>query len=551
MSANSDKDENEILLAKVKSFHSICLEGNYKQKLNNVICTKNYDAMRQILEKQLRFSTGGIRSNMAYGLENINEITINLITTAVVSYIKIKKKPKKAYLGYDGRQNSLFYAAIVCQIMHANQIIVYLAPKPVISPFVPTAVLKLEADIGIMITASHNDKTYNGMKMWLSDGYQINNPHDTKILELLQKHKITSIDYFGYEINNNSVATFSIKDIKNTEQYDFDDLLHHYSLSLCKDLIEPKNINNHDDNKKILFSPMFGASKQFLENALSCYNLEDVMVCYEPHCVICPDFGGCKYPNPELEENFSELIDYANKNKINYIIMTDPDGDRFSLAQNINSKWKIYDADEIAAIFAYFYMLYYDKKDLVFINTFYCNDLLNQIADDEKIEHYKTETGFKNIAQNIKEIREQKSDKVFFCYEDALGFLHMNGTEKDGIASTVIITKLINEGKCMHEILQLVYETYGRFSACKRRYRVENTTKKMSDIAQILKHSDYKKSKNKIEVRIESNAKVIFRASETEPMIKLYAHSKGLCYEELKRKIEDFIAKLHIDNEKQ
>ncbi|KAM0673011.1 hypothetical protein GVAV_003502 [Gurleya vavrai] len=230
--------------------------------------------------------------------------------------------------------------------------------------------------------------------------------------------------------------------------------------------------------------------------------------------------------------------------------MTDPDGDRFAFAEKICEKWKIYDADEIAAIFVDHFLRNFKHEDLVFINTFYCNKLIEKIAENKKINFFQTETGFKNISRLIHKIRTKHENKIFLAYEDSLGFLLGNGTEKDGIASIVFMSEIISELEKVHKILDFTYEKYGLHLNYKFQIRVSNIELAYKIVKEILEESKIKHidDNKKILCDLRNDYSFIVRASGTESMIKIYTSSTKLDYDKLKEYATAKVKDLFYDN---
>ncbi|KAM0687967.1 hypothetical protein COBT_000787 [Conglomerata obtusa] len=552
-----EKNDIKKLRVKAEKYMDVCNNCSTKEHISELLQSENYDELSEFFSGKLRLSTGGVRAMMKDGLSFMNEVTVNIIATTLASYfreiqhiISIYKRNEheknKIFIGFDGRYNSSYFAMVASKVFHELNFDVFITPRPVISPLVPFAVRYMEMDLGVMVTASHNSKEYNGLKIWLATGYQISDPYDKELEILLEDMNITKIDndkkMFYLENTQEDYHSINIQELSFTKKYDFNDLIKKYTNSICNVWTYGKSECKGEITSKILFSSLCGPSKIFMEQCVINCDFKRQIEFFPSHCVIDPNFNGIVHPNPELHENYDELITFADQNNIEYIFLADPDGDRFGLAQKFNERWKIYDADEIAAIFAYFFVSVLGKDNLYFINTHYCNPLLEKIARDEGITYYKTETGFKNISKKIYEIRESVPDAKIFAYEDALGFLIGNGTEKDGVASAILMMKIIEHEEKIYKFLHLIYQIYGQIVTYKQRIRVENTSNTLVKLVECLIKNDisYDKNDKRIICNIGDDINFCIRASGTEEMIKIYANSSHKTYEELKKYVDDF-----------
>ncbi|EOB12664.1 Phosphoglucomutase-2 [Nosema bombycis CQ1] len=490
---------------------------NLKEQYNKL--TKNKDKFNLDLEKygdkivtqRLKFTTGGMRGLMREGFNGINEVTCNILCTALA------KRFNSVTIGYDSRNKSSNFGMIASKIFrkHGKSASVF---DHMATPSLSHLIGVLGTDIGLMITASHNPKEYNGFKVYDKNGCQITSPLDEEIASQLLNNEITDLTDTNPPCDNKSVMSR-------------DEAVSHY----IKNLFRGWNSNQIPFLKsqlKVLFTPLYGVSIDFVRLGIKEYGFLPSFDFFEKHCCYDPSFPGLPFPNPEVDQVYDE------PKKLNYdlIFSCDPDGDRFGMIEKqINGDYVHYSGDEIASIFIKYFIDNFEHSSLVFINTFLCNDFMEDVSARFKIEYHRTKTGFKNVSKVINEVFQRGEDKFIFAYEDSLGFFFGGGREKDGIKCVLLMAHIL-QGTKPSKILSSLQE-YGTYSTFNFHFRCEDPDKILDLVTKSLEC----KKLHDMFIMDEEDYKMILRKSGTEPIIKIYCSSKFLKKKILKEKVMDFV----------
>lgn len=519
-----------------------------KKKYMEITCDLDrfHEDLRMYGEKNLlrlmKFSTGGMRGPMRSGFNGINEVTCNLIGT------ELCKRFSSIVIGCDGRYNSLNYAVLLKEIFRLNGKEADLYPE-IVTPFLAFLTCKLGAEVGIMVTASHNPKEYNGFKVYTSKGSQIGPPLDGEIEESMKALNLTQLDRTGEHGNilrrikeENSIlrgkGTLSPRKRESSSLHG-DDISRRNKLvsSYNKWMFEGwddsiiQDIRNANLSVPIIFTGLCGVSGEFVKKTLEFYNLDGTVYFIDEECSPNPDFPGLPFPNPEVTETLARS---KESNLADIIFSCDPDGDRFGLSERIDGGWVDYNGNEIAAMFMYFFVENFSPSDLAFVNTYLCNDLMEKVCSTHGIEYLKTETGFKNVSRGVDSVKGKK----VFAYEDSLGFLFGNGKEKDGIKCVVLMAYMV-QNELPSKILKKM-EMYGSFSSVNIHVRCSNPDKVLERVLGKLPNVKTEGKRSAVEF---DNYKVILRVSGTESMVKVYASSTALDKKDLTKVANDFTGK--------
>jgi phosphomannomutase len=536
-----------------KEYLKLNRDANAREIISKLLEAGDFKTLEKIMCKRTKFGTGGYRGKLEPGFSGINEVTINILATTLYSFYVEKqneirehlgkeinrdmrefpetKGKSRIFIGYDGRRFSKEFSDVFSEIFWSHGWSVYLTPEPVITPYVSAMVIEKSCDIGIMITASHNPKEYNGVKVYFFDGGQIGDPYTKEIENRVRENRFTEL-----------------KNIYEVEAFDFQKSIESYCWGFFGP--QPQLINNvlgsvgmSSAYPIIVFSALYGPSRKFIETALRVYNLSGTIRFYDPECNIDPDFGGMRYPNPELDAVYNNSIEYANQQGARYIILTDPDGDRFGLAENTGNGWRIYSGDEIASLFIFFYFKEFDPKHLAFGNTFLCSDLMKDVSLRKGIPYVQSETGFKNLGKKVLKLKNSSLERVegVFAYEDSLGFLTGAGVEKDAIPCAILFIRLAMMNH-VHIILKDLRNVFGLYSSYSVQKRSINVGKSLENLIDKLQKSEIKyRCIGKRYVIEKERMRLIFRLSETEAVLKIYSHSTSYEKDELKRAVGRFI----------
>ena len=493
----------------------------------------------------LSFGTAGMRGVRGIGKNRMNRYNIRKATQGLSNYIIETTgeigKAKGVAIAYDSRLDSVENAINTAMTLAGNGIKVYLFEGNRSTPELSFATRELKCQAGIMITASHNPKEYNGYKVYWEDGAQIVDPQATGIVSAVE-----AVDIF------NDIKIMDEKEAieKGLLVYVGEKLDNIYIEEVKKNSINP-NVENKD-KLKIVYSPLHGVAARPVERVLKEMGYTEVYPVKEQEK---PDgnFPTCSYANPEDVSVFKLSTDLADKVGADICIANDPDGDRVGIAIRDNDgKWFFPNGNQIGILFAEYILTY--KKDIpangTMITTIVSTPLLDTIAKKNGKISLRTLTGFKYIGEKIRQFENKILDGTFlFGFEEAIGYLV--GTyvrDKDAVVASMIIAEMAttfkNNGSTMYKELIKIYEKYG--------WRLENTvpvTKQgkdgLEEIQKIMKsmrektHTeiagikvkeflDYKKGikdlpkADVIQFILEDDTYLTVRPSGTEPKIKFY-----------------------------
>ena len=524
---------------------------------------KNPDLLYDSFYKNLEFGTGGIRGIMGVGSNRVNKYTIGKTTQGLAKYLlkSFKNDNIKVVLAYDCRNNGVLYSKVVSNVLSANGIICYVFRDIRPTPQLSFAIKELNAQCGIMLTASHNPPEYNGYKVYWSDGGQIVPPIDKNLIEIINSTKYE-------EINFKSEKKYITKISKN-----FDNKF----IEASTKSVKFKVLNQ--ENLKITFSSLHGTSIKILPDLMKKegfknFNIVDIES--EPD----GNFGKLSSPNPEDPKSFKESLKLANKTDSDIVIVTDPDADRLGIAiRNNNKKLVLLNGNQTMVIFTDFLLnqLRLKKKlnkNYFVATTIVSTPLMSKIAENYGVDCKITLTGFKWIS---KLISENKNIKFIGGGEESYGYLVGDLIrDKDAITSSLLACKIAaylkNQNKSIFDYLISIYKKYGLYK--EKLISIEKKGKKGNEEInnlmnfyrkykseylgkyQILVKEDYESGfstnlkstkKNKLNLPRTNLLRFIFndgsilsiRPSGTEPKIKLYISvNMSIKFDEKIEKIE-------------
>lgn len=530
------------------------LNGNYDKKTKKTIRAKledeKYDELTDAFYKDLEFGTGGIRGIMGVGSNRVNKYTFGSATQGLSNFLK-KNYPDedlKVAIAHDCRNNSDELANVVADIFSANGIYVYLFGGLRPTPELSFAIRELGCQAGVMLTASHNPKEYNGYKAYGADGGQLVSPNDQMVLEEVQN--IKSIDEIKFDRVESNVEIIG-------EEID-----EKYLDAIAKLSISRAAIKRQKD-LKIVFSPIHGTAGVLAPPALKRFGFENVTL-VEEQMTYDGNFPTVEYPNPEEKEALSMALEKAKEIDAELVMATDPDADRVGIAVKDNhNEWVLLNGNQTGTLIIN-YMLNAWKEagkltgNEYIVKTIVTTYLIDKIAKEYGVECYNTLTGFKYIGELMTKFEGKK--QFIAGGEESYGYLigeHVR--DKDAIVSTVIIAEMTayykDQGSSLYDALLDIYSEYGYY-----REKLESVYKRgrkgAEEIQQMLKNyrenppaelggskvvtiRDYKTSKakniktgdvsdidlptsNVLQFVTEGDSMVTVRPSGTEPKIKFY-----------------------------
>ncbi|GAA5043491.1 phosphoglucomutase [Marivirga lumbricoides] len=512
--------------------------------------SENPDEFKESFYQDLEFGTGGLRGIMGVGSNRMNRYTLGMATQGLSNYLNktFTESGISVAIAHDCRNNSDTFAKTVADVFTANGIKVYffegLRPTPELS----FAIRYFGCKSGVVLTASHNPKEYNGYKAYWSDGAQLIEPHDENVMKEVQA--IQSIDDVQFA-GNNSLIEYIGEDVDKA-----------YLEELKKISLFPK-ATEEDKSIKIVFSPIHGTGITLVPKALENFGFKNVHLVEEQ---TTPDgnFPTVIYPNPEEKEAMKKSLAMGESVDADIIMATDPDADRVGIAiKNADNKFELLNGNQTGSLLIYYLLSRWDElgkytgKEFI-VKTIVTTELIKAIADHFKVKSYDTLTGFKHIAGLIRDL--EGKEKFIGGGEESYGYLIGDFVrDKDAVASSVMIAEMTayvkSKGKTVYDYLIEMYAKFGLYredliSITKKgisgseeikqmmtRFR-ENTPGSINGI-KVTKMRDYKTgsetdlasgekkkldfpSSNVLQFFLEDGSKISARPSGTEPKIKFY-----------------------------
>lgn len=541
-------------------------QAEVKRMLENPDKTELVDAFY----KDLEFGTGGLRGIMGAGTNRMNIYTVGAATQGLANYLNkcfAGKEDIAVVVGHDCRNNSRKFAEISANIFSANGIKVYLFDDMRPTPEMSFAIRHLGCQSGINITASHNPKEYNGYKAYWDDGAQVLAPHDTGIID--EVNKITSVEAIKFEGNKDLIQIIG-------KEIDDEYLRQVHTIS-----IDPEVIKRQKD-LKIVYTPIHGTGMMLIPQSLKMWGFENVH-CVPEQMVKSGDFPTVVSPNPENAEALSMAIALAKSIDADIVMASDPDADRVGMAcKDSKGEWVLINGNQTCLIFLYYIIknriaMGKMKGNEFIVKTIVTTELIKAIADKNHVEMFDCYTGFKWIARLIR-LNEGKKQYIGGG-EESYGFLAEDFVrDKDAVSACSLLAEICawakDQGKTLFDILMDIYVEYGfslnqTINVVKPGKSGADEIKQMmvdfranppkelngSEVVlvkdyQTLKATDNKGNVTDIDQPEPSNVlqwytaegtKVSVRPSGTEPKIKFYVEAPGKmkcpnCYAEAEKK---------------
>ena len=451
----------ETLLHKVTEKAQRWLSGNYdeetKKEVEKMLDNEDKSLLIDAFYRELEFGTGGLRGIMGAGSNRVNKYTVGSATQGLSNYLlqEFADLPEiKVVIGHDNRNNSRKYAEITANIFSANGIKVYLFEALRPTPEVSFAIRKLGCQSGVMMTASHNPKEYNGYKAYWNDGAQVLAPHDKNIIA--EVNRIKNVDDIKFEGNPDLINIIG-KDM------DLAFLEEVKKLSLSPDAIE----RQHD--LKIVYTPIHGAGITLVPAALKAVGFTNVINVPEQD-VISGDFPTVISPNPEEPAALELAVKRAMETDAEIVMATDPDADRIGTAvRDNNGEFVLINGNQTMIIYLYYLITRWRElgkltgKEYA-VKTIVTSELVSKIARKNNVELFDSYTGFKWIADII---RKNEDNKIYLGGgEESYGFLAGDFVrDKDAISACMLFAEIAawtkDNGRTIYEMLQDIYVEYG------------------------------------------------------------------------------------------
>lgn len=440
---------------------NLWLQDNYDNKTKEIIRSlleKNSDELTEAFYRDLEFGTGGLRGIMGIGTNRMNKYTVGAATQGLANYLKqqFKNQEISVAISFDSRNNSDYFAGITADVLSANGIVCHLFPALRPTPVLSFAVRYLHCQAGVMVTASHNPKEYNGYKVYWNDGGQLVPPHDKNVIA--EVNKIKKLSDTQWERDENKVHIIG-KDLD--EAY----LAQVLGLSL-----NPEAIKKEKD-LKIVYTPLHGTGITMVPEALRRYGFENVSIVKE-QAIADGNFPTVKSPNPEEKSALELAITQAEKEQSDLVLATDPDADRVGIAIRDDKGQMILLNGNMTGSLLIHYLLSQWKANgkltgkQFIVKTIVTTELIDQMAAEFNVPCENVLTGFKYIAEKIKE----HEGKMQFIGggEESYGYLAGDFVrDKDAVIACCLIAEMTAfyaaQGKSLYQVLQEIYKQYGFF----------------------------------------------------------------------------------------
>ncbi len=453
--------EEATLLAQVTDKAMSWLNGNYdaetKAEITSLLGNEDKRALIDAFYKDLEFGTGGLRGIMGAGSNRMNKYTVGAATQGLSNYLKkefSELKEIRVVIGHDCRNNSRRFAEITAGIFSANGIRVYLFEDLRPTPEVSYAIRKLGCQSGIMITASHNPKEYNGYKAYWNDGAQVLGPHDKNIIA--EVNRISSVDDILFEGNSDLIEIIG-KDMDKA-----------FIEEVKKLVLSSEAIARHHDIKMV-YTPIHGTSSTLVPDALKAVGFTNIIRVPEQD-VISGDFPTVVSPNPEEPAALDLAIRKARETGADLVMGTDPDGDRIGTAIRDNDgNFILVNGNQTMLICLYYIMTRREELGLLtgkefVVKTIVTTELVKEIAGKKGIEIFDCYTGFKWIADIIR--KNEGVKKYIGGGEESYGFLAGDFVrDKDSVSACTLFAEIAawakDKGKSLYQLLEDIYLEYG------------------------------------------------------------------------------------------
>ncbi len=580
-------ESNQQLIAecveRAKQWLSPAFDEETRKAVQEMIDAEDKNPLIDAFYRDLEFGTGGLRGIMGPGTNRMNKYIVGMATQGFANYI-LKAFPGKqcsVVVGHDCRNNGRMFAETVADIFSANGIKVYLFESLRPTPEISFAIRHLGCQAGVNVTASHNPREYNGYKAYWDDGAQVLTPHDTGIIEEVNKVSISDVKFEG---NKELIIP-----IGGEMDWDY--------IQAVKEAMVDQDVILRNKDLNIVYSPMHGTGRVIVPMALRSWGFQNIHVVPE-QMVIDGNFPTVVSPNPENAEAMTLGMKLGTKLNADLVIASDPDADRLAIVcRDKKGEWVIINGNQTCMMFSWYIIA--NKKKLgqlkgneFLVKTIVTTEVIAEIAKKNQVEYHDCYTGFKWIANEIRTNEGKK--KYIGGGEESFGFLPYDKVrDKDSPASICLICEIAawakDNGKTLYDLLLDIYQEYGfsyehtinvvrpgKTGADEIKQMMENFRANpprelagekivLSKDFQKLEQRDANGNVTPINMPAKSNVlqwfcengnKVSVRPSGTEPKIKFYIEIKDKmhcqdcydgCVERSKATVEEIKRELNLD----
>lgn len=552
--------ENQALIAQCEKvaqswMNSACYDAETQKAVKAMVENPDKTELIDSFYRTLEFGTGGLRGIMGPGTNRMNIYTVGAATQGLSNYLNLNFKDMEqisVVVGHDSRNNSRLFAETAANIFSANGIKVYLFEDMRPTPEMSFAIRHLGCQSGIILTASHNPKEYNGYKAYWDDGAQVLAPHDKGIIDEVNKVSVEDIRFEGkpelIEIIGKEIDDIYLEKV--------------HTLSIDLECIKRQK------DLKIVYTPLHGTGMMLIPQSLKLWGFENVHTVPE-QMVKDGNFPTVVSPNPENGEALTMALNLAKSIDADIVMASDPDADRVGMAcKNDKGEWVLVDGNQTCMIFLYYIIMNRKaqgkmKGNEFIVKTIVTTELIKAIADKNNIKMYDCYTGFKWIARQIR-LDEGKLQYIGGG-EESYGFLAEDFVrDKDAVSACSLLAEICawakDQGKTLYDVLMDIYLEYGlavnktinvvkpgktgadEIKAMMENFRTNRPTElagsrvictkdygtlKTYDAEGNESALDFPEASNVLQWYTEDGTKVSVRPSGTEPKIKFYIEVQG------------------------
>lgn len=524
------------------------IDAETKEELKSL--ESNKEEIQDRFYQDLKFGTAGLRGKIGAGTNRMNKYTVALATQGLAQTIIDHGKEameKGVAISYDVRHKSDEFAKITAEVLAANGIKVYTYDQITPTPVLSYTIRHLGTISGVMITASHNPREYNGYKAYWDEGAQILDDIASEILENISKvgdvSKVKSMEFDkAVEEGLITILDYSIVD--------------KYMQDVLDLTIEDENL---DKDINVVYSPLNGCGNKLVRRILDERGFKNIHIVKEQENPD-PDFTTVGYPNPEDPKAFKYAIELGNKVDADILIATDPDADRVAVeVKNDKGEYTFLSGNETGSLLTYYILSRLSEKGKLpkngaIVKSIVSTDLPEKIADKFGVAHFNVLTGFKNIYAKANEWDKTGEYQYIFGFEDAIGYSYGdNVRDKDAISSSMMVIEMAAyykaQGKTLLDVQKEIYEEFGYhaqnlnsvvlegldgqklIARIMEEFRAnpieEINGVKLESITDYLNDETGLEKQNCLGYKLEDGSWYILRPSGTEPKIKLYIYSSA------------------------
>ncbi|MDZ4822798.1 MAG: phospho-sugar mutase [Flavobacteriales bacterium] len=576
MKTNSESEN--IAIEKAQRWLNAAIDDETRSAIEHML-RHDSKALTEAFHNDLDFGTGGLRGVMGVGSNRINRYTIGMTTQGLANYLKKQFSGEKisVAIAHDSRNNSDYFTKVAADVLSANGIHVFLFRELRPTPLLSFAVRHLKCNAGIVITASHNPRQYNGYKVYWNDGAQVVPPYDKGIIA--EVRSVNGIESVSFSRNEKLVHVL-------------DDSVEEAYLSKLQTVIHSKEEIAKAADLKIVYTSIHGTGITIVPKALSAVGFSNIQIVEEQSA---PDgnFPTVKSPNPEEKEALDLALQLAEKTGADLVLATDPDADRVGIAvRNNEGKMVLLNGNQAGSLIVYYALMQWQRKDILdgrqFVaKTIVTTELIAAIAKKFGVKCYDTLTGFKYIAEVM---RSKEGTEYFICGgEESYGYLVGDFVrDKDAVISSIVLSEIAAwchaNSTTIWQLLQKIYSEFGFYfdelftktiegldglkaiDAMMTTLRI-NPAKELAG-SRVVKLVDVQQStttdvltgkistldlphSNVLQFFLEDGSKISARPSGTEPKIKFYFSLRGdarnLSYENFVEKSRIRISEIKIE----